>query len=44
MIEAEGGKAEVILADITVTAECKATIAKTVGLFGKITILVNMGE
>lgn len=44
MIEAEGGKAEVVLADVTIAAECKAAVAKTAELFDKVTILVNIGE
>lgn len=44
MIEAEGGQAEVIVADVTVAAECKLAVAKTAEHFGKITILVNIGE
>ena len=44
MIEAEGGRAEVVLADVTVAAECKDAVAKTAELFGKVTILVNIGE
>lgn len=43
MIEAGGGKAEVVLADVTVDAECKTAVAKTVELFGKVTILINIG-
>ena len=44
MIEVEGGKAEVVVADVTVEEECKAAVAKTVDLFGKVTILVNIGS
>lgn len=43
MIEAEGGKAEVVVADVTIDADCRVAIAKIVELFGKITILVNIG-
>ena len=44
MITAEGGVAEIALCDVTVDAECKAAVAKTVELFGKVDILVNIGE
>ena len=44
MIEAEGGEAEVVLADVTIADQCKASVAKTVELFGKVTILVNIGK
>lgn len=44
MIEAEGGKAEVVLADVTVATECQAAVAQTAKLFGKVTILVNIGQ
>ncbi|KAI1846239.1 hypothetical protein JX265_010616 [Neoarthrinium moseri] len=42
MIENEGGKAEVVQADVTVDADCKAAVARTVELFGKVDILVNI--
>ncbi len=44
MIEAEGGVAEVVQADVTVDADCKAAVTRAVELFGKIDILVNIGE
>lgn len=43
MIKAEGGRAEVVLADVTIAEQCKAAVAKTAELFGKVTILVNIG-
>lgn len=42
MIKAEGGLAEIVIADVTVDADCKAAVAKTVELFGKVDILVNI--
>lgn len=44
MIDEEGGVAETILCDVTVDAECKAAVTKAVELFGKVDILVNIGE
>jgi len=44
MIDEEGGVAEVVQCDVTVDAECKAAVAKAVELFGKLDILVNIGE
>jgi NAD(P)-dependent dehydrogenase (short-subunit alcohol dehydrogenase family) len=44
MIAAEGGVAEIALCDVTVDAECKAAVAKAVEVFGKVDILVNIGE
>lgn len=44
MIDTEGGVAEIIQCDVTVDADCKAAVAKTVELFGKVDILVNIGE
>lgn len=44
MIEEEGGVAEVVLSDVRVDAECKAAVAQTVARFGKVDILVNIGE
>ncbi|KAK3989310.1 hypothetical protein QBC44DRAFT_241708 [Cladorrhinum sp. PSN332] len=42
MIDEEGGVAEIIQCDVTVDADCKAAVAKTVELFGKVDILVNI--
>jgi NAD(P)-dependent dehydrogenase (short-subunit alcohol dehydrogenase family) len=44
MIEEEGGVAEVVQGDVTVDADCKAAVAKTVQIFGQVDILVNIGE
>ncbi|RYO83145.1 hypothetical protein DL766_004659 [Monosporascus sp. MC13-8B] len=42
MIEEEGGFAEIVQGDVTVDADCKAAVARTVELFGKVDILVNI--
>jgi len=44
IIEEEGGVAEVMLADVTVDAECRAAVAKAVEVFGRVDILVNIGN
>lgn len=44
MIDEEGGVAEVVQCDVTIDAECKAAVARAVELFGKLDILVNIGE
>ena len=43
MIDDEGGISEVIQADVTKEESCKAAVAKTVELFGSLSILVNVG-
>ncbi|KIX96995.1 uncharacterized protein Z520_07109 [Fonsecaea multimorphosa CBS 102226] len=42
MIDAEGGISEVIPTDVTDESSCKNAVAKTVELFGTVTILVNV--
>ncbi|OAL23850.1 hypothetical protein AYO20_10870 [Fonsecaea nubica] len=42
MIDAEGGISTVIRADVTDESSCKDAVAKTVELFGTVTILVNV--
>ncbi|OQV02834.1 hypothetical protein CLAIMM_07959 isoform 1 [Cladophialophora immunda] len=42
MIDAEGGISAVIRTDVTDESSCKDAVAKTVELFGKVTILVNI--
>ncbi|GAB1317009.1 Putative oxidoreductase YhdF [Madurella fahalii] len=42
IIEEEGGVAEVVQGDVTVDADCKAAVAKTIEVFGKLDILVNI--
>ncbi|KAL0576950.1 hypothetical protein V5O48_005021 [Marasmius crinis-equi] len=42
MIDAEGGVSEVIQCDVSDEAACKAAVEKTVELFGKVNILVNV--
>lgn len=42
MIDAEGGVSEVIEVDVTNEQACKNAVAKTVDLFGAVTILVNI--
>lgn len=42
MIDKEGGTAEVVQCDVTIDAQCKAAVAKTVELFGRVDILVNI--
>ena len=44
MIDEEGGISEVIEADVTNEASCKAAVQKTVELFGTVHILVNVGK
>lgn len=44
MIDAEGGIAEVIEVDVTNEESVKKAVDKTVSLWSKITILVNIGE
>lgn len=44
IIEEEGGVAAVVRGDVTVDADCKAAVAKTVEVFGKLDILVNIGQ
>lgn len=44
MIELEGGISEVVQADVTDEESCKAAVAKTIELFGTISILVNIGK
>ncbi len=44
MIDAEGGTAEVIQADVTDEESCRTAVAKTVKLFGALHILVNIGK
>ena len=42
MIDAEGGISAVVHADVTDESSCKNAVAKTVELFGSVTILVNI--
>lgn len=42
MIDAEGGISEVIQGDVTREEDCKRAVQKTVQMFGKLTILVNV--
>ncbi|EXJ69978.1 uncharacterized protein A1O5_07051 [Cladophialophora psammophila CBS 110553] len=42
MIDAEGGISAVIHADVTDEASCKNAVAKTIELFGTVSILVNI--
>ena len=44
MIDAEGGISEVIQVDVTDEESCKRAVMKTVGLFGTVHILVNIGK
>jgi NAD(P)-dependent dehydrogenase (short-subunit alcohol dehydrogenase family) len=41
MIAAEGGESRVVLADVTVPADCAGIVAETVGAWGRLDILVN---
>ena len=43
MIDAEGGIAEVIQADVTDEESCRRAVARTVELYGTVHILVNIG-
>ena len=43
MIDAEGGIAEVIEADVTNEESCRKAVARTVQMFGTVHILVNVG-
>ena len=44
IIDEEGGISEIIQADVTSEESCKQAVDKTVELFGKIHILVNIGK
>lgn len=44
MIDAEGGISEAIQTDVTDEESCRASVAKTVELFGAVHILVNIGK
>ncbi|ORX95663.1 hypothetical protein BCR34DRAFT_628992 [Clohesyomyces aquaticus] len=44
MIDEEGGISEVIQADVTSEESCNKAVQKTVELFGKVHILVNIGK
>jgi NAD(P)-dependent dehydrogenase (short-subunit alcohol dehydrogenase family) len=44
MIDLEGGVSEVVQADVTDEKSCKMAVAKAIELFGKVDILVNIGE
>lgn len=44
MIDAEGGISEVITVDVTKEESVKQAVARTVELFGRVDILVNIGE
>lgn len=43
MIAADGGVSEVVQADVTDEESCRKAIARTVELFGSLSILVNIG-
>lgn len=43
MIDSEGGISEVVQADVTDEESCKKAVARTVRLFGRVSILVNIG-
>ena len=44
MIDSEGATSEIVQADVTDEESCKEAVAKTVKLFGSVSILVNIGE
>ena len=44
VIDAEGGVAEVVVADVTDERSCREAVARTVALFGGLHVLVNIGE
>jgi NAD(P)-dependent dehydrogenase (short-subunit alcohol dehydrogenase family) len=44
MIDEEGGVSEVIQADVTSEESCKQAVDRTVELFGKVHVLVNIGK
>jgi NAD(P)-dependent dehydrogenase (short-subunit alcohol dehydrogenase family) len=44
MIDEEGGISEVIQADVTSEESCRNAVEKTIELFGKLHILVNIGR
>ena len=43
MVDQEGGISEVVQADVTDEESCRQAVAKTVELFGSVSILVNIG-
>lgn len=43
MIDATGGTARVVCADVTDEESCRAAVAQTVEMFGAVHILVNNG-
>ncbi|KAJ5247244.1 hypothetical protein N7468_002227 [Penicillium chermesinum] len=42
MIDLEGGQSEVVQADVTDEESCRRAVARTVGMFGAVNILVNI--
>lgn len=44
LIDAEGGVSEVVSADVTDEEQCRRVVERTVELWGRVDILVNVGE
>lgn len=44
MIDSFGGISEVVQADVTHEESCKHAVARTVDMFGAVSILVNIGS
>lgn len=44
MIDSEDGISEIVQADVTNEESCRQAVAKAIQLFGRLTILVNIGK